>query len=392
MRKITIFIVLAFMLVFCAAPAYAVPALPHAFYGSVSINDAAAPDGTQVSATVDNGTVLPTQNPVTTVAGSYGVNSPRLLVQGDITPGSTITFYVKGVEVEGMTATFEVGGGPTRVDLTVDIAEPPPPPPAPAGGGVGGGVAPTPGTTNVRGSVSGQGVFTRTVSAYSEKKTCELIIYESTVGLTKDLKPLSEISILPMVPPPPTPPGAHIIGLSFDFQPTGATFEPGTHIPPAELLYRYDEGDIPEGIAEEDLVVALYNAETGEWEVCECTCDPETNCISACIYHFCCFAILSMPVPEPIPPEPVPAPAPAPPAPVPKPTPAPPEPAPPVLEPAPPPPEPAPAPPAPAPPAPEPAPPAPEATPWYIYAAIAVVGVLVVVAIIYGVFFRRRYD
>jgi len=45
-KKATIFVVLAFLLVLGAAPAYAVPALPHAFYGSVTVNGAAAPDGT----------------------------------------------------------------------------------------------------------------------------------------------------------------------------------------------------------------------------------------------------------------------------------------------------------------------------------------------------------
>lgn len=134
MRKIAIFVALVFLLMLGATPALAdgIPALPHAFYGSVTVNGDPAADGTQVSATVDSGDILATQNPVTTVGGSYGVDSPRLLVQGDITPGATITFYVKDVEVEGVTATFEAGGGPTRVDLGVTISRP-------GGGGGGGG-------------------------------------------------------------------------------------------------------------------------------------------------------------------------------------------------------------------------------------------------------------
>ena len=122
MKKVVTFILLAFLLVFCATPAYAVPALPHAFYGSVTINDAPAPSGTQVSATVEGGTVIPTQNPVTTVGSSYGVDSPKLLVQGDGLSGA-ITFYVNGVKVEGVTATFKAGGGPTEKNLALVITD-----------------------------------------------------------------------------------------------------------------------------------------------------------------------------------------------------------------------------------------------------------------------------
>jgi len=55
MKNILICILLPFLLAFGATPVYAVPALPHAFYGSVTINGTAAPDGSRVSATVDSG-------------------------------------------------------------------------------------------------------------------------------------------------------------------------------------------------------------------------------------------------------------------------------------------------------------------------------------------------
>ena len=132
MRKIVVLAILSLLLAFWTTPVYAsgVPSLPHAFYGSVTINGDVAPDNTQVSATVDNGTITPTQNPVTTVGGSYGINSPKLLVQGD-SLGGDVTFYVNGIEVEGVTATFKVGGGPTQCNLSVTIAQPPPAPAPP---------------------------------------------------------------------------------------------------------------------------------------------------------------------------------------------------------------------------------------------------------------------
>ncbi|MCK4303388.1 MAG: hypothetical protein KAY24_04055, partial [Candidatus Eisenbacteria sp.] len=123
MRKATIFIVLALLLTLCATPVYAngIPALPHAFYGTVTINDSPAPDGTQISATVDEGEVLTTsQNPIATVNGNYGIDGLHLLVQGYGLSGA-ITFYVNGVEVEGATAIFEAGGGPTERNLAVTV-------------------------------------------------------------------------------------------------------------------------------------------------------------------------------------------------------------------------------------------------------------------------------
>ncbi len=126
MKKLTIFIVLAFMLVLCAAPVYAngIPDLPHAFKGTVTINGSPAPVGTQISATVAEGEVLTTsQNPVGTVNGNYGIDGLHLLVQGYGLSGA-ITFYVNGVEAEGQTAIFEAGGGPTERNLTVTIIPP----------------------------------------------------------------------------------------------------------------------------------------------------------------------------------------------------------------------------------------------------------------------------
>ncbi|MBA7681261.1 hypothetical protein ES703_89599 [subsurface metagenome] len=51
---------------------------------------------------------------------------------------------------------------------------------------------------------------------------------------------------------------------------------------------------MPEGVAEEDLVILGYDEEAGEWVEChECTCDPETNCVTACVCHFTPFALLA---------------------------------------------------------------------------------------------------
>ena len=281
MKKILIFILLSFLLTFGATPAYAVPALPHAFYGSVTINGTAAPDGSRVSATVDSGTIVSTQNPVTTVAGSYGIDSSKLLVQGDDLSGATITFYVNGVST-GQTDTFEAGGGPTTLDLSVTIA--PPPPPAPP---LEPPVLPR-GTTDVRGMVGTGCRFTESVPATSDDELCTLTIPEGTVGLTEDLECITEITMVTMDDPPPPPEEAHVIGLVYDFGPDGATFEDAII-----LTFTYDPDSLPEGVSEEDLVIAYFI--DGEWIELEGVVDTETKTVTASVSHFTTFALIGTP-------------------------------------------------------------------------------------------------
>ncbi|GAJ22045.1 unnamed protein product, partial [marine sediment metagenome] len=133
MKKLTVFIVfmaLALLLTLSAAAVYAVPALPHAFYGSVTINGNAASPGTSVEARGDGVMTGIEGNPITvTESGQYGGPGgfdPKLAVQGDILGGATIYFYVNGVST-GETYLFE-SGETTSLPLSVTIAAPPAPP------------------------------------------------------------------------------------------------------------------------------------------------------------------------------------------------------------------------------------------------------------------------
>ncbi len=161
------------------------------------------------------------------------------------------------------------------------------------GGGGGGPPAPPAGTTDVRGMVSTTGRFFTQTTAISEDRQCRLTIPGGTVGLTEELEPLTKITMLIMAKPPPPPEGAHIIGLAYDFQPSGATFDP-----PITLTFKYDPDDIPEGIAEEDLVLAYYDEAAGKWiELEGCVVDPETNTITAPLSHFTAFGAMFIPAP-----------------------------------------------------------------------------------------------
>jgi len=242
--------------------------------------------------------------------------------------------------------------------------------------------APEPGTTDVSGSVDEEGKFTETVTAKSEDEKVSVTIDEGITGKTAEGEPLSEITIVEMTElPAPAPTGSNIVAATYDFGPDGATFDQ-----PITMTLTYNPDDIPEGVNEEDLVIAYWDGD--EWVTIEgCVVDTVNHTISGPVSHFTAFSVIT-PAPAPVPPAPAPvppAPAPAPPAPAP----APPAPAPAPPAPAPVPPAPAPAPPTPvpAPPAPAPAPPAP--LNWWLIGGI-IAAVIIIGIVVWLVAFRRR--
>jgi hypothetical protein len=375
--KIKAFIIstgLLLLLILCAAPVYAIPALPHAFYSTVTLNGAPAPVGTQVSAAGTGVMTGVPQNPLTTtLAGQYGNAGLYLLVQGNITDGTTITFYVNGVST-GQTAVWH-SGQTTQLPLAVTIA----PPPAPGGGGGAPAPAPAPTTVTVvtdlfgtAGSfkVDSNGIVQATITATSADGKLTITIPASTKALDKDGKPLSSLTSVINTSPPAPPANANIIGLPYNFSPDGVTFSP-----PMTLTYSYDPNTLPAGVAEQNLAVAYYDAAAGKWVELPGTVNTTTHTITAQVSHTTTFAIIgkiSAPTPTPTPtPKPVPTPSPtvAPtPTPIPAPVPT----------------------PAPTPtPTPKPVPPPPPIS-WWLIAGIAA-GVIIIVLIVWWLVRRRMY-
>jgi len=101
-------------------PAYAIPPVPHAFYGTLTIVGSPAPVGTVVTAKVGG---VQYGSITTTVEGQYGSSDPlgdRLLVapgEGDIETGDTIYFYANG-SVASQTYAFDPDEV-TELNLTV---------------------------------------------------------------------------------------------------------------------------------------------------------------------------------------------------------------------------------------------------------------------------------
>lgn len=153
------------------------------------------------------------------------------------------------------------------------------------GGGGGGSVA---GLTPVLNSVTSQGRFTEDVTAKSEDGKIELHIPKNTIGKNKAGGILSSIRIKEEKDPPDPPEKSNVIGNVYDFGPEGATFDP-----PISLTVEYRESKIPDGVAEENLVLAYWDEEAEEWVELEGTVDPKNNTITAKISHFTNFTILA---------------------------------------------------------------------------------------------------
>jgi len=289
MKKITIFIGLALLLVLSAIPVYAqgIPPLPHAFYGSVTIDGSPAPVGTEVEA---RGTGVSTgiaDNPtITTVSGVYGTSNPfehRLIVQGDIDDGATLTFYVNGVST-GQTAEWH-SGETTELGLSVTIR-------APTDDRDGEPtrlrlryIETTLFGIEGRFLIDSAGKILETIQFTSADGNLTITIPKGTIALDKHGNPLS--TLWAVIEPNPPPPPSHIIGLAYDFGPEGATFDP-----PITFTWSYDPDALPEGVVEEDLYIAHYDEDIGEWVECTCTCDPGTHCVTAAVSHFTCFATI----------------------------------------------------------------------------------------------------
>jgi len=151
-------------------------------------------------------------------------------------------------------------------------------------------VTPKLSVTKVSDIVDSQGVFTQPATAKSEDAKVELYIEKGTTGKTKEDKLLTEISVVSRAVPPALPANTAIVGLAYDLGPEGATFDP-----PITITFTYDRADIPQGVNEEDLVLAYWGS---EWVVLEgSVVDPATNTVTAPVRHFTTFTIMAYTAP-----------------------------------------------------------------------------------------------
>jgi hypothetical protein len=124
---ITLMVVVSLGAVFTQPVIAQPPALPHAFFGTLTINDKPAPVGTVVEAKGEGVNTDIQGNPIiTTEEGWYGSSDPlkpKLVVQGNIIDGTLVTFYVNG-ESTGQTWEWYTGEV-NRVDLALTTSAEP---------------------------------------------------------------------------------------------------------------------------------------------------------------------------------------------------------------------------------------------------------------------------
>ncbi len=154
----------------------------------------------------------------------------------------------------------------------------------------GGGVPPAPDVADLADVVDEDGVFTETVTVESSDGNVEIVIPSGTTGLTEDGEPLSEITVVRADPPAP-PANTETIAVDYDLGPSGAIFDP-----PIFMTFHYNPDQIPAGGSHENLSIAYYDADSGQWvelDASDIEIDPVTNTITFRIGHFTYFSIIA---------------------------------------------------------------------------------------------------
>ena len=139
------------------------------------------------------------------------------------------------------------------------------------------------------------GVIQQPVNVTSVDGTINLHIPAGTTALYGEGGPLDRLNMA-SINDYPYPSGNRKVVAAFDFNPAGATFNPGIAI-----TLRYDPAKIPSGVSESKLVVAFYNESAESWEyISNGVVNTSAHTITFTTTHFTVFAIQTpaeMPLP-----------------------------------------------------------------------------------------------
>ena len=145
-----------------------------------------------------------------------------------------------------------------------------------------------PGVTDVDSLTDSSGYFTQAIAIHSQDEKCNLMIETGVMAMTKDKQPVNQISITGMTEAPEDPSEARIVGLVYNLGPEGAAFDP-----PLTLTYNYDPASLPQGISENSLTIATWDATNGKWIELESTVDSVNHNIQAKVSHFSTYGIIA---------------------------------------------------------------------------------------------------
>ena len=136
--------------------------------------------------------------------------------------------------------------------------------------------------------ISDTGEFLMKYTAKSADSRAAVTFQSGTTGLTQAGAPLSEIAVTERQNPPPPPVDSEVIGLIYDFGPEGANFNQ-----PATIRLRYEQFQLPENVAEDNLIIAVWDSHREEWVQLDSIVDPANNIITAEVTHFSLHTILA---------------------------------------------------------------------------------------------------
>jgi hypothetical protein len=128
----------------------------------------------------------------------------------------------------------------------------------------------------------------KNITVLSQDNRVKLTLAEDTIGLTAGNLPVNEISVSKLSQPPASPKGGITVGTAYSLSPNGATFKPALN-----LSLSYDPANIPSGFTEDNLVIAFWNAEAGEWVNLDSVVHPDTKTVTTSVTHFTIFSILA---------------------------------------------------------------------------------------------------
>ena len=129
----------------------------------------------------------------------------------------------------------------------------------------------------------------------SADELLHIVMTEGTVALGEDGEPLGSLEVDVSEETLSPPDEADIMGFSYELGPDGASFDQ-----PISLSCGYDPARIPDRVAEEELFMAYYDEDSGQWLELPSTVDTGNHVVTTFIDHLSTFAVIA-PVPPPLP-------------------------------------------------------------------------------------------
>jgi hypothetical protein len=136
--------------------------------------------------------------------------------------------------------------------------------------------------------INDNGEFLMKYTAKSADSRAAATFQRGTIGVTREGTPLSEITITEKTNPPSPPADSAVIGFVYDFGPDGTIFDQ-----PVTIRLSYDQAQLPENVAEENLIIVVWDSQLQKWAPLESRVDPLNNIITTEVTHFSLYSILA---------------------------------------------------------------------------------------------------